>query len=77
MDKKTQKIINEVIKPEAREEAISIMKLAQQKDFDELIEYYDKKSFNIVCMVIDKVKSGLVKEGKLTQNENDHFGEFW
>jgi hypothetical protein len=70
------KIINEVIKPEARKEAINIMQLAEQKDIDDLKRYYKEKSFNVVCLVIDKAKSDLVKSGKLIQNEDDHFGNF-
>lgn len=70
------KIIAEVIKPEARIEALGIMKLAEQKDIDDLIKYYKAKSFNVVCLVIDKAKSDLVKSGKLTQKEDDNFGNF-
>jgi len=71
-----KKIINEVIKPEARKEAINIMKLAEQKDLDDLIKYYNAESFNVVCLVIDKVKLDLVKAGKLMQNDDDNFGNF-
>ncbi len=71
-----QKIITEVIKPEARKEALEIMKLAEQKDVDDLVKYYKANSYNVVCLVIDKAKSDLVKAGKLTQNDDDNFGNF-
>jgi hypothetical protein len=60
-----KKIINEVIKPEARKEAINIMKLAEQKDIDDLIKYYNDESFNVVCLVIDKAKSFFSKDWEI------------
>jgi len=76
METAITKIISEVIKPEARKEAINIMKLAGKKDLEDLIKYYNEKSFNVVCLVIDKARSDLVKAGKLMQNDNDNFGNF-
>ena len=50
--------------------------MAEKKDLDDFFTHYEKQSFNVVCMVIDKVKTDLVKSNKLTQNPDDHFGNF-
>lgn len=76
MKEKTGAIINKVIKKEAREEALKVMAMAEKKDLDDFFTHYEKQSFNVVCMVIDKVKTDLVKSNKLTQNPDDHFGNF-
>ena len=71
-----EEIIQGLIKPEAQKEALKIMTLAPDQDLKEFYQYYDDKSYNVCCLVIDKVKTELVKQNKLTQNPEDHFGEF-
>jgi len=56
MKEKTSAIINKVIKKEAREEALKVMAMAEKKDLDDFFTHYEEESFNVVCMVIDKVK---------------------
>ena len=71
-----EEIIQGLIKPEARQEALKIMKLASDENFHEFIQYYNDKSYNVCCLIIDKVKTELVEQNKLTQKPEDHFGEF-
>ena len=71
-----EEILNDLIKPEARQEALEIMTLASDKDLIEFNQYYSKKSYNVCCLVIDKVKTDLVKQNKLTQKPEDNFGGF-
>ena len=64
-------IINEVIRKDCRVEAKAIMSLTTDELRSQFISYYNKKQFNICCMVIDKAKSLLPDfEGKC-------FGEPW
>ena len=74
--KSIEKIINEGIKKEARQEALTIMQRASKEELDEFYKYYNNDSYNIVCLVIDKIKFELVKKGELRQNKDDHFGHF-
>jgi len=71
-----EEIIQGLIKPEARQEALKIMTLASDKDLNEFIQYYNEKSYNVCCLIIDKVKTNLVEQNKLTQKPEDHFGGF-
>ncbi|MEN8119750.1 MAG: hypothetical protein ABFS35_05365 [Bacteroidota bacterium] len=69
-----KEIIDDVIKPEARQEALKIMNMASTEDLEEFNKYYDNERHNICCLIIDKVKTNLVKQNKLTQTPEDHFG---
>ncbi|RLD63593.1 MAG: hypothetical protein DRI95_11515 [Bacteroidetes bacterium] len=69
-----KEIIDDVIKPEARKEAFKIMDMASTEDLDEFNKYYNNESHNICCLIIDNVKTNLVKQNKLTQTPEDHFG---
>ncbi len=68
------KIVNEVIKKSARKEAMEILSKSSQKDVDEFIKYYKDKKLNICCLHLDKLKSDLVDNNKITHNKKDHFG---
>lgn len=72
-----RKIITEVIKRDCRKEANEIMKIADEKYRNQLVEYYKKKSFNVVCMVVDAAKMDLIKTGKMKLNKEDNFGHPW
>ena len=74
--KSIEEIIQEVIKKEARQEALTIMQNASKEEIDEFYKYYNKNSYNIVCLVIDKIKFDLVKKCLLPQNNDDEFGHF-
>lgn len=69
-----KEIITEVIKKEARKEAVDIMSKCDSKYIDQLLYNYNKKSFNIVCMVIDVAKWKLIEDKKMKSKKNDHFG---
>ncbi len=66
--------INDLIKLSARKEALHIMTLANKEEQKEFFNYYRKKSFNVCCLVIDKIKQRLVADGILKQKKSDHFG---
>ncbi len=66
--------INDLIKPSARKEAMQIMTLANKEEVKEFFSYRRKKSFNVCCLVIDKIKQRLVADGILTQKKSHHFG---
>lgn len=66
--------INDLIKLSARKEALQIMTLANKEEVKEFFSYYRKKSFNVCCLVIDKIKQRLVADGILKQKKSHHFG---
>ena len=68
-----EKIVKEVIKEDAREEALEILNLSTEVEIDEFIKFYDEYNYNICCLHLDFLKGKLVKEGKLTQKETDQF----
>lgn len=71
---KLSNAINDLIKLSARKEALLIMTLASPKEQKEFFSYYRKNSFNVACLVIDKIKQRLVADGILNQKKSDHFG---
>ena len=71
---KLSKAINDLIKQSARKEALLIMSLSSRKEQAEFFKYYKKESFNVCCLVIDKIKERLVAEGLLKLKKSDHFG---
>ena len=64
-------MVNDVIKKEARKEAITILNLASDKDIRFIREVYLNENYNVFCLHLDKIKNDLVKENKLT---DDNFG---
>ena len=74
---KLTKIVNEVIKKSAREEALKILKLSSKKGIDEFIKYYKDDKHNICCLHLDKLKSDLVSNDKMTYNKTDNFGHMF
>ena len=64
-------IIKEVIRKDCRADALKIMTLTTNEIREEFFSYYEKGSFNICCMVIDKAKS------LLPEIDSDCFGEPW
>ena len=76
-DMKSDKLsnaINDLIKLSARKEALHVMTLANTEESKEFFSYFRKKSFNVCCLVIDKIKQRLVADGILNQKKSDHFG---
>jgi len=72
-----KKIITEVIRKDCRKEANEIMLMASEKYKNQFREYYRKKSFNVVCMVVDAAKMELLKDKKMKLKKSDHFGYPW
>ena len=63
------------IAKEFRNEAIKIMELSSDDIRKEFIKYHNENNGNVCCLVIDKAKQILVKEGKMAMSENDNFGK--
>lgn len=66
--KRMKKMIKEVIRKDAREEALNIVLLSSDKLVEELIGYYKNDKYNIFCIHIDYMKSQLYKEGKIEKS---------
>lgn len=75
--KNIEKIVNDVIKEESREEALMILGLSPKNEVDEFIKYYKEDNYNICCCHLDKLKWDLVKKDKMSYNKNDHFGHLY
>ena len=58
-----EKIVNEVIREDCREEALEILKLSSKKHVDEFIGYYKADKGNICCLHLDYMKLLLVQKG--------------
>jgi adenylate cyclase len=69
------KIINDIVKDDAIEEAKEIADNMSDKDASELEMYYDDDSPNIVCLHLDSVKYELIQNGILTKKDTDQFGD--
>ena len=60
-----EKIVNDLIREDSREEALEILKMANKNEIYDFNFYYKKESFNICCMIIDTIKDRLIGEGKM------------
>jgi hypothetical protein len=69
-------MVNKEIAEEARDEAMLILDAARQSIREEFAYYHNCDDGNLCCLVLDLGKQQLVKEGKMVQRENDHFGNF-
>lgn len=70
-----KKILNDLLRVEARSEAFLILKKASDEQLEEFMTYYKKNKENICCMVLDFIKMKLVESGDMTMKENDYFGK--
>lgn len=68
------KIVNELIKKEARKEALDILELTTEDFRNQFINYYEDDKDNICCMVLDAAKIKLVEGGKMEMSDKDYFG---
>jgi len=68
-------IIDNLIKKDARKEAIKILIKSDKERIGEFLYYYYSDSGNVACMVIDSAKDELVKQKKMKQGKKDSFGE--
>ena len=70
---KCYKIVKEVIREDCREEAKKILELSDEEVLDEFISYYDKKQFNIVCLVVDSAVDKLIENNKWIIKKGGYF----
>ena len=71
------KLINIVyieIAEEYRKEAIKILLLTTDEHRQDFVRKHKRDQGNICCLILDRAKYELVKEGKMNQNDNDGFG---
>lgn len=73
-DIKIRQIVNDVVKKDARQEAIEILDHCTDQEMGEMVFYYEKQGGNIVCLHLDSIKRRLVLDGIMEQTEQDHFG---
>ena len=74
---KSKKIVNKLIRVEARAEALVILEKCSDERFNEFMDYYKKKQENVCCMVLDLAKKELVESNKMYHKEEDYFGSPW
>lgn len=80
-----RKIVNDVLREDAREEGFQILNRGSQnrgkweKTLKDVIDNYNKgeSGYNVVCMALDFAKYELVKAGIMGQGPNDAFGGSW
>jgi len=70
-----ERIINHFIVEKARQEAIDILMSSNHEEFEDFLEKFNDGNLNISCMVIDRIKMRLVKEGKIKFDKTDNFGD--
>ena len=73
--KECYKAITYEIAKQFRKEAREIIMLTTDKDRQEFIDCHNKDQGNICCLILDATKRDLVKEGKMTFNKSDGFGQ--
>jgi len=69
-------MVEEEIAEEARDEAMRILDATTQSFREEFAYYHTLDQGNQCCQVLDLAKTELVRSGRMTQGENDHFGNF-
>ena len=67
-------IVHIEIGKEHREEAIKILQLTTDEHREDFVKKHKQDKGNICCMILDRAKYELVKEGKMNQNDDDSFG---
>jgi hypothetical protein len=74
-EQEIKKIIRELIRQEAREEALLILSKASDSQIKEFMTYY-KDGRDVVCpMILDTIKIKLVESGEMTMGVDDWFGK--
>lgn len=74
MNEDYQTIVNDLIREDARNEALEILDLSRDEEIIEFINYYKNNMGNIACLHLDTMKRELVKRGLMIHNKTDHFG---
>ena len=68
------KAIDVELRPDIRDEAKRLVSLANTGQLIELMMYHKADKGNIFCLCLDSIKDGLVKEGKITNDDYPSFG---
>lgn len=71
---KLKKKLSKLLMEDAVDEALQILTVCDEKWFLSFNEEYKKKSWNTSCCAIDLAKDFLVRDGKMTQKDEDNFG---
>jgi len=74
IDKNIIKIVNNLIRKEARPEALLILEKCSELRFNEFMTYIINDKENVCCMVLDVAKSELVGSNQMIHTEEDYFG---
>ena len=72
--KKVIKIVNNLIRKEARPEALEILEKCSELRFNEFMTYFLNNKENVCCMVLDIAKSELVGLNQIIHTDESHFG---
>lgn len=67
-----EKIVNEQIRKDCREEALKILSLSSEDEVNQFIKYHNENNGNICCLHLDYLKAKLVKDNKMPSG--GHFG---
>jgi uncharacterized protein YeaO (DUF488 family) len=74
-EKKLKQIVKELIREEAREEALTILLKSSDSQLKEFMYYYYEDIGNVCCLVLDSIKIKLVEQGEMKIYQNDYFGK--
>lgn len=70
-----QKVVNDLLRKEARKEAMEILEKSEHEKVGEFLDFYYGGMENIACLTLDTAKDILVKKKKtMKQKKNDSFG---
>jgi hypothetical protein len=72
---KCNKGVEKEVAPDFHDEAKEIIKLTTEEIRNEFLKYHNENKGNICCLVLDKAKQALVKEGKMESHPDDAFGK--
>lgn len=67
-------IIDSLIAKEFRDEAKEIIKLTNNKNRKDFIDYYNHDQGNVCCLVLDFAKDELIIKKKIVFNTKNRFG---
>jgi len=73
--KECDKAIVKEIAKDFHQEAKQIIRLSSLDLRKEFLKYHEEDKGNICCMVLDKAKHDLIKEGKMVHKKEDAFGK--
>lgn len=74
-EKKLKQIVKDLIREEAREEALTILLKSSDSQLKEFMYYYYEDIGNVCCLVLDSIKIKLVEQGVMKMGQDDYFGK--